>query len=201
MEDDPYGDLRFAGDGIPSLRSLVTEVDGAENWVVHLATLSKIVAPGLRVGWSISPPEIARRCSIAKQSADVESSAWNQRIAAEYLASDCLESHVQKIAKSYGVKCQALCDSLRELLNGSITFHQPQGGMFVWARLGDGVHATDLLGESIPRKVMFVPGSGFQPANADLCTLRLSFATPTVEEIKEGVARMSKAWEALRLAA
>ncbi|MGY4526799.1 aminotransferase-like domain-containing protein [Pseudomonas sp. TE21394] len=198
VEDDPYGDLRFSGEAIPSLLALASQVDGAQDWVVHLASLSKIVAPGIRVGWAIAPVELARRCTIAKQSADVGSSPWTQGIAAEYLMSDRLDAHLIKIREAYGAKCSLLCRLLREQAGDLISFHEPNGGMFVWARLKHGLKASELLKEAISRKVMFVPGAGFHVDTPDESSLRLSFAAPTLNEVEEGVMRLSESLRALR---
>jgi len=197
-EDDPYGELRFAGEPVPSLAALAKEVPGASDQVVYMSTLSKTVAPGLRIGWSVAPLEIARRCSVAKQTADSNSSAWTQSIAAEYLASGCLDQRIDVIRRAYGEKCQALCTALREKMGAAISFHEPQGGMFVWGRLTDGTPSAQYIKEAVARKVMFVPGSGFYVgADADPATLRISFATPSVASIKEGVNRMAQAWQQL----
>lgn len=197
VEDDPYADLRFSGVPVPSLLALAKEVEGASDWVVHMASLSKTVAPGLRVAWSIAPVEIARRCSVAKQSADIGSSPWVQSIAAEYLESGRLEPHLDRIRNVYGQKCRALCDALRMTMKDAISFQEPEGGLFVWAKLEWEVSSTDLLDASIARKTMFVPGGGFYVANPDPSTLRLSFAAPSVARIQEGVERLSRAWEAV----
>ncbi|MDR3100976.1 MAG: PLP-dependent aminotransferase family protein [Paraburkholderia sp.] len=197
VEDDPYGDLRFAGAPLRSLLAEAQAIDGARDWVVHFASLSKIVAPGLRVGWMAGPREIVRRCVIAKQTVDLCSSPWTQAVAAEYLAAGALEQHLPKITAAYGVKCAALCAALREQLGEAIEFAQPEGGMFVWARL-PGIDAADLLARAIGQKVMFVPGKAFfaDAAAADKAALRLSFAAPDVEAIKEGARRMKRAYEA-----
>jgi len=197
-EDDPYSELRFAGEPVLSLAALAKEVPGASDQVVYMSTLSKTVAPGLRIGWSVAPAEIARRCSVAKQTADSNSSAWTQSIAAEYLASGRLAERIGVIQRAYGEKCQALCTALREKLGTAIAFHEPQGGMFVWGRLIDGTSASEYIKEAVARKVMFVPGGGFYvDEDADHATLRISFATPSVANIREGVARMAQAWETL----
>jgi len=197
-EDDPYSELRFAGAAVPTLAALAKEVPGASERVVYMSTLSKTVAPGLRIGWSVAPLEIARRCSVAKQTADSNSSAWTQSIAAEYLACGRLDARIGLIRQAYGEKCQALCAALREKMGAAISFHEPQGGMFVWARLTDGTPAAAYIKEAVAHKVMFVPGSGFYVGeDADPATLRISFATPSVANIKEGVARMAQAWAQL----
>ena len=197
VEDDPYGDLRFDGEGIPSIKALTREVEGSDDWVVYLGSLSKIVAPGLRVGWSVSPAPIAHRCYIAKQSADVGSSPWTQRIAAEYLASGSLGAHLERIRRGYSEKCHAMCAALREHMGHAVEFHAPSGGMFVWATLRGGVSAAELLKAAIERKVMFVPGAGFHVDAPVASTLRLSFAAPSTDDIRTGVRRLAHAWEAM----
>ncbi|KVE70631.1 PLP-dependent aminotransferase family protein [Burkholderia vietnamiensis] len=195
VEDDPYGDLRFAGEAVPSMLALASEVDGARDWIVHFASLSKIVAPGLRVGWTIAPPEIARRCVIAKQTVDLCSTPWTQATAAEYLADGALERHLPRIAAAYRRKCDALCDALRDGFGAAIAFHRPEGGMFVWARLGD-VSSDALLQRAIANQVVFVPGKAFFADHVDAASLRLSFAAPDVDAIREGVARLVRAYRA-----
>ncbi|ACB65907.1 putative transcriptional regulator, GntR family [Burkholderia ambifaria MC40-6] len=195
VEDDPYGDLRFAGEPVPSMLALANEVEGARNWIVHFASLSKIVAPGLRVGWTIAPAEIARRCVIAKQTVDLCSTPWTQATAAEYLADGALERHLPRITAAYRRKCDAMCDALRDGFGDAITFHRPEGGMFVWARIG-AVSSDVLLQQAIANKVVFVPGKAFFADNVDAASLRLSFAAPDVDAIREGVARLVRAYGA-----
>lgn len=196
VEDDPYGDLRFSGERLASLMALSAEVDGSRDWVLHFASLSKIVAPGLRIGWTVGPREIVRRCVIAKQTADLCSSPWTQAIAAEYLASGSMERHLPHITAAYRHKCEVLCVALRAELGDAIEFHAPQGGMFVWARV-PGVDAAQLLARSIENKVLFVPGNAFFADNVDAMSLRLSFAAPGPQDIVEGVSRLKRAYEAV----
>ncbi|KWE60351.1 2-aminoadipate aminotransferase [Burkholderia ubonensis] len=195
VEDDPYADLRFAGEALPSMLALADEMDGARDWIVHFASLSKIVAPGLRVGWTIAPAEIARRCVIAKQTVDLCSAPWTQAIAAEYLADGALERHLPRITDAYKRKCAAMCDALRDGLGDAIEFHRPEGGMFVWARIG-AVSSAQLLQHAIANKIVFVPGNAFFADNVDDASLRLSYAAPDVDAIREGVARLARAYGA-----
>ncbi|KVO19027.1 2-aminoadipate aminotransferase [Burkholderia ubonensis] len=195
VEDDPYADLRFAGEALPSMLALADEVDGARDWIVHFASLSKIVAPGLRVGWTIAPAEIARRCVIAKQTVDLCSAPWTQAVAAEYLADGALERHLPRITDAYKRKCAAMCDALRDGLGDAIEFHRPEGGMFVWARIG-AVSSARLLQHAIAHKIVFVPGNAFFADNVDDASLRLSYAAPDVDAIREGVARLARAYGA-----
>jgi DNA-binding transcriptional MocR family regulator len=196
VEDDPYGGLRFSGEPVPSLLSLTSRVAGSSAWVVHLASLSKIVAPGLRVAWAVAPAEIIHRCQVAKQAADLGSSPWTQGIAAEYLASGRLAAHLRRICAVYADKCRALAAGLRSSLGDAIRFDEPAGGMFIWARLSGGLSADDLLAQAIPRNVMFVPGAGFQVEHPDASTLRLSFATPSLEDLAEASRRLGEALHA-----
>jgi 2-aminoadipate transaminase len=197
VEDDPYGDLRFSGDPIPSILAMSVEVEGSRDWVIHFASLSKIVAPGLRIGWVAGPSEIVRRCVIAKQTVDLCTAPWTQAIAAAYLASGALERHLPVITEAYRLKCEVLCATLSEQLGDAIDFASPRGGMFVWGR-APGVDAGELLTRSIAEKVLFVPGRAFFADNVDPMSLRLSFAAPRVEEITEGVMRLKRAHRATR---
>ena len=193
VEDDPYGDLRFAGAALPSLLALSAEVPGSRDWVVHFSSLSKIVAPGLRVGWTIAHAEILRRCVVAKQTVDLCSSPWTQAIAAEYLASGALERHLPKIIDAYALKCATLCDALETHLKDDIAFHRPAGGMFVWGRLAGSGDASAYLKTCIGQNVMFVPGVAFYKDKVDLASLRLSFTAPGVSDIEQGVLRLKRA--------
>lgn len=195
VEDDPYGDLRFSGETVPTMLGLTADVPGSRDWVVHFSSLSKIVAPGLRVGWTVAPPEIARRCVVAKQTVDLCSVPWTQAVAAEYLAEGSLTRHLPKITEAYRLKCEAMCNALRDKLGDAIQFHAPQGGMFVWARLA-AVKTSALLPNAIAEKVLFVPGTAFFADTADEASLRLSFAAPAVTAIEEGVARLARAMDA-----
>ncbi|ABO59575.1 PLP-dependent aminotransferase family protein (plasmid) [Burkholderia vietnamiensis] len=194
VEDDPYGDLRFAGEKLPSILSLAAEVEGGRDWVVHFASLSKIVAPGLRVGWTVGPAEIVRRCVIAKQTVDLCSAPWTQATAAEYLSDGALERHLPRITDMYKRKCDTLCSELRAQFGEKVEFQKPEGGMFVWARL-EGIDVSALLARSIDNKVLFVPGKAFFADKFDPCTLRLSFAAPGVDDIQEGAKRLKRAYE------
>lgn len=195
VEDDPYGDLRFAGEALPSLLALSAQVPGSRDWVVHFSSLSKIVAPGLRVGWTVAHAEILRRCVVAKQTVDLCSSPWTQAIAAEYLASGALEQHLPQIIAAYALKCTTLCDALEVHFKDAMTLHRPDGGMFVWGRLSGGQDASAYLKACIGQNVMFVPGVAFYKDNVDLASLRLSFAAPGVSDIEEGVLRLKRALE------
>ncbi len=197
VEDDPYGDLRFSGTPIPVLRALAESIEGGRERVVYLGSLSKIVAPGLRVGWMVGSEELVRRCVVAKQTADLCGSPWTQAIAAAYLEQGMLAGQLPRIVSAYRQKCDVLCCELERSLTGELRFHRPEGGMFVWASLG-GVDSSELLRFAISERVLFVPGKAFFFDQVDPSTLRLSFAAPSLAQLTEAAARLSRALRALR---
>ncbi|KND60653.1 Aromatic-amino-acid aminotransferase [Candidatus Burkholderia verschuerenii] len=190
VEYEPYAELRFSGEGVPSLLALSEQVPGSRDWLVYFGSLSKIIAPGLRVGWTVAPKEIARRCVVAKQTVDLCSSPLTQAIAAAYLAQGSLDTHLPRIIEAYRRKCETLCDEMARVLDGAIEFHRPEGGMFVWARCRAG-DSSALLKRAIDNKVLFVPGRAFYADNVDEATLRLSFTAPSIDDIREGVRRLA----------
>jgi len=194
IEDDAYGDLRFEGAPVPPLAALAKEA-GAEDYVIHLSTLSKIVAPGLRVGWMAATPEVLRRCAIAKQAADLGTSPWMQYAAAQYLKGGAIERNVQRIAAAYRERAQAMVQAVRSELAGKFMFSEPQGGMFIWGTLPTGIDASALLRTAIEEKVMYVPGVSFYADAPDPRSVRLCFSMSTPERIRTGVERLGRAFQ------
>jgi DNA-binding transcriptional MocR family regulator len=194
IEDDAYGDVRFDGEEVPALAALARDA-GAEDRLVHLSTLSKIVAPGLRVGWMVAPPEILQRCVIAKQTVDLSTSPWIQGAAAHYLKSGQLARHLPRIVAGYREQAHAMTQALRERLAGKFMFGAPQGGMFVWGFLPNGVDAAALLRHAIEEKVMYVPGAPFYAEAANPQSVRLCFSMSTPERIRTGVERLGRAFQ------
>jgi 2-aminoadipate transaminase len=193
IEDDAYGDLRFDGEEVPALAALAREA-GAEDRLVYLATLSKIVAPGLRAGWMVAPAEIVQRCVIAKQTIDLSTSPWIQGAAAHYLRSGMLERHLPRIRSAYREQAHAMVGALRERLAGNLAFSAPQGGMFVWGFLPTGIDAGALVRTAIEEKVMYVPGAPFYADAPDPRSLRLCFSMSSPERIRVGVERLQRAF-------
>jgi 2-aminoadipate transaminase len=193
IEDDAYGDLRFDGEEVPALAALAREA-GAEDRLVYLATLSKIVAPGLRAGWMVAPAEIVQRCVIAKQTIDLSTSPWIQGAAAHHLKSGMLERHLPRILAAYRQQAHAMVDALRERLAGKLAFSAPQGGMFVWGFLPTGIDAGALVRTAIEEKVMYVPGAPFYADAPDPRSLRLCFSMSSPERIRVGVERLQRAF-------
>ncbi len=197
VEDDPYGDLYFGEAPPPSLLSLSASVPGSRELLVHCGSLSKVLSPGLRVGWMIAPAELLGKATMCKQFSDAHTSTFAQATAAQYLKAGRMPATLAKVRAVYAERAQALGDALRQELGDAIEFVQPQGGLFVWARLtGAGGKVADgnvLAKRAIDQGVAFVPGTPFYCANPDHATLRLSFATADVEKIREGVARLAQA--------
>ena len=197
VEDDPYGDLYFGDAPPPSLLNLSATVPGSRELLVHCGSLSKVLSPGLRVGWMIAPAELLGKATMCKQFSDAHTSTFAQATAAQYLKAGRMPATLAKVRKVYAERAQAMGDALRKELGDAIEFVQPQGGLFVWARLtGAGGKVADgnvLAKRAIEKGVAFVPGTPFFCANPDHATFRLSFATADVDKIREGVARLAQA--------
>ena len=189
IEDDPYGELRYRGDPLPSLATM------AEDRTLALSTLSKIAAPGLRIGWIRTPDALRRPLVVAKQAADLHSSTVDQAAAARWLATVDLDAHIGVLRAEYGRRRDALIDGLAAALPPGSTHNRPDGGMFVWARLPDGWDAEPLLARALERDVAFVPGYPFFAGEPDHAALRFSFTTHPPGEIAEGLARLRLAWQ------
>jgi len=197
VEDDPYGDLYFGDAPPPSLLNLSATMPGSRELLVHCGSLSKVLSPGLRVGWMIATVELLGKATMCKQFSDAHTSTFAQATAAQYLKAGRMPGTLANVRKVYAERAQAMGDALRKELGDAIEFVQPQGGLFVWARLtGAGGKVADgnvLAKRAIEKGVAFVPGTPFFCANPDHATFRLSFATADVDKIREGVARLGQA--------
>ena len=197
VEDDPYGDLYFGEAPPPSLLALSSQVPGSRELLVHCGSLSKVLSPGLRVGWMIAPAALLANATMCKQFSDAHTSTFAQATAAQYLQAGRMPATLAKVRAVYAERAQAMGDALRQQLGDTVEFVQPEGGLFFWVRLtGAGGKETDgnvLAKRAIEKGVAFVPGTPFFCAQPDKATLRLSFATADVEKIREGVARLAQA--------
>ena len=197
VEDDPYGDLYFGDAPPPSLLAMSADVPGSRECLVHCGSLSKVLSPGLRVGWMIAPPELLSRATMCKQFSDAHTSTFAQATAAQYLQAGRMPAALDKVRSVYAQRAQTMGDALRRALGDAVEFVQPQGGLFVWARLtGAGGHVADgqaYAQRAIAQGVAFVPGAPFFCAQPDHATFRLSFATVGEDKILEGVSRLAKA--------
>jgi 2-aminoadipate transaminase len=194
VEDDPYGELRYRGEPVPHVASL----PGAEDRTIALSTLSKVLVPGLRIGWLRAPAALRRALVVAKQAADLHTSTIDQAAAAHWLASCDLDAHIAGLRAVYAPRRDALVDGLPATLPEGSRWTRPDGGMFVWVRLPDGWDADALLPAALEREVAFVPGWPFFPGRPDRATLRLSFTTHTEAEIAEGLRRLRAAVDSRR---
>ncbi len=197
VEDDPYGELYFDKPPPPSLLALSGQVDGSREWLAHCGSFSKILSPGLRVGWLIAAPELLAKATMCKQFSDAHTSNLTQAIAAHYLGLNRLDATLAVVRQTYAERARVMAASPRREMAGGIEFNQPQGGMFFWARLsgaeGRANNAAEFAKRAIDKGVAFVPGAPFFAHDPDLSSLRLSFATASVEKIEEGIARLGQA--------
>ncbi|WP_157269404.1 aminotransferase-like domain-containing protein [Azohydromonas aeria] len=198
LEDDPYGVLRTEGQELPSLTALAQEVPGARAWCGRTSTLSKAVAPGLRLGWLVLPRPLAEAAARVKQAMDLHTSSFAQEVAARYLESGRLPAHLARVREAYRERRRALCRALTDAFGAALEFDEPEGGMFVWARFTDGTDTRALLPRALDAGMAFVPGDAFYAEGAPRDRLRLSFTTESPERLREGVARLHAAWRAAR---
>ncbi len=197
VEDDPYGDLYFNEPPPPSLLALSSSVPGSRDLIAYCGSLSKVLSPGLRVGWMVAQPELLAKATMCKQFSDAHTSTFAQATAAHYLKAGRMPATLANVRKTYAERAKAMGEALSRELGDAVEFTQPQGGLFFWARLtGKGGKVTD-AGEfaqrAIEQGVAFVPGAPFYATNPDAATFRLSFATAGVDKILEGVGRLGKA--------
>jgi 2-aminoadipate transaminase len=186
VEDNPYGDLWFDTPPPASIASRYPE------GTIYLGSFSKVLAPGLRLGYVVAPPAIFPKLLQAKQAADLHTPGFTQRMVAEVLQDGFLERHVPTIRTLYKTQRDAMLAALeREMRGLDVQWNVPAGGMFLWARLPAGCDAVTLLPQAVERGVAFVPGAPFYPGAADARTLRLSFVTASVAEIDKGIAALA----------
>ncbi len=198
VEDDPYGDLYFGEAPPPSLLALSAQVPGSRERLVHCGSLSKVLSPGLRVGWMVGPAELLTKATMCKQFSDAHTSTFAQATAAQYLKAGRMPATLARVRQVYAERATTMGNALRRELGGAIEFVQPQGGLFIWARLtgagGKVADGAELAKRAIDKGVAFVPGAPFYASNPDAATLRLSFATVGLEKIEEGVGRLAQAF-------
>ncbi|MFP5364974.1 MAG: PLP-dependent aminotransferase family protein [Thermoleophilia bacterium] len=189
VEDDPYGELRYDGEPLAPIGAQ----PGARDRTVTISSLSKVLAPGLRIGWLRAPEAILRPLAIAKQAADLHTSTVDQIAARTSLEAADLDTHIARLCGEYRRRRDALLGGLAGALPAGSTFNRPEGGMFVWARLPAGWDAGELLRRALRHDVAFVPGLAFFAREPDERTLRLSFTTHVPAEIAEGLGRLQRA--------
>lgn len=191
IEDDPYGELRFAGAPLPTLYELARRIPGGQDWVCYLSSLSKIVSPGLRLGWVCAPEWLQPALVRMKQAADLQTSTLTQEIAATYLAFDRWQANTQRMIRIYKSRMSALSCALRTAFGETLRFTEPAGGMFLWAALNEsGWDAQAHLARAIDHGVVYVPGSAFLTTNCTSNRMRLNFTRDNVELLERAVERL-----------
>lgn len=187
VEDNPYGDLWF--DNPPPLPLTARNPEGC----VYLGSFSKVLAPGLRLGFMVAPKSVFGKLIQAKQAADLHSPGFNQRMVSEVIKGGFLDRHVPTIRALYKSQRDAMLDAMAREMPAGVEWNKPAGGMFLWVRLPEGVDAVELLPRAVDKGVAFVPGSAFYGDNADTRTMRLSFVTASVDQINLGIAALAAA--------
>lgn len=184
VEDDPYGELSYHGEYLPSLLSM-----NPENGV-YMGSFSKVLAPGLRLGYVVAPEPLFSKLVQAKQAADLHTPSFSQRIVHETIKDGFLDTHIPTIRDLYGRQCRYMLDALQRHFPAEAQWTQPEGGMFIWVTLPKGVDTTRLLAKSIEQNVAFVPGAPFFANDPQANTLRLSFVTVPAEKIEAGMQKL-----------
>lgn len=221
LEDDPYGELRFEGSHLPPIGSLGnghggngrggnghggngrggnghggegrgSDGRGVEIPSLMLGTLSKVVAPGLRIGWIVAPDEIMEKLLIAKQAADLHTSTFTQHLAWQYLADNDLDKHIEAIRDRYKEQAHCMVRMLEEQFPSEIQFTRPQGGMFMWVTLPEGCSSTELFQLAIEKGVAFVPGEPFYADGSGQNSMRLNFSNANEKTIEIGMGRLAE---------
>jgi len=187
IEDNPYGELRFEGDMIPSIKSL-----DKKGLVIYLGTFSKTFCPGLRLGWICADKEILNKYIIVKQGADLQSSSISQREAAAFMQVYNLDEHINKIKEVYRRRRDLMIDMIKKEFPQNIKYTYPKGGLFTWVTLPEGVDAAELLKIALKDKVAFVPGGSFFPNGGHPNHFRLNFSNMPEDKIIEGIKRLGK---------
>ena len=183
LEDNPYGDLRVSGENVPAIKSL-----DDEGLVIYSGSFSKVVAPGIRVGFVSANEELIAKFTVAKQTQDVHTPLLSQLIVYKWLTEYDFEAHINKIVEIYRRKLNLLCDCLDKELGDFLDYQRPEGGLFVWAKLPDGINMLEFCKKASENGVSVVPGNAFLTDFADPCSyIRLNFSTPSDEDIVKGV--------------
>ena len=184
-EDDPYRDLRYCGTTLPPIKSFDTD-----GWVVYFGSFSKIISPGLRVGYMVGEPDIIRKCTVGKQSSDVHTANLTQAIVDQFIRRNLLPEHIRAISHEYSLQCEAMLGCLEQFPEG-VTFTRPEGGLFIWVDLPEKLNALELLQKAIARKVAFVPGTHFFADGGHENTMRLNFSASTLNQIQQGMMELN----------
>ncbi|MDI6897578.1 PLP-dependent aminotransferase family protein [Methanocella conradii] len=192
VEDNPYGDIRFMGEDLPPMKRYV----GGD--AIIMGTFSKTVSPGMRLGWLYAPGDIMEKLITAKQAADLHTSYFVQRVVYQYLLDNDVEKHIKRIRRMYKAQRDAMVSALERYFPDGVYYTRPEGGMFLWVTLPEGISSIKLFEIAIKNKVVFVPGYAFFVDGSGQNTLRLNYSSSNEEQIEEGIKRLAKAFYALK---
>ena len=187
VEDNPYGELRYSGNRLPSLKSL-----DKDDLVIYMSTFSKILSPGLRVGFTCAPDAIVNKMNLLKQATNLATNTLAEAIAAEYLKRGLMRKNMPAVVKMYREKRDTMIDALETNFGSEANWSHPDGGMFLWLALNDKINTTDMLKRAIEKKVAYVSGSAFYPDNPTFNTMRLNFTYSDNDQIVDGISRLAK---------
>jgi 2-aminoadipate transaminase len=197
IEDDPYGQLRYEGEDLPSIVALDSSYRNQCNNcyqgnVIYLSTFSKTLAPGLRLAWVVAPPQVIGKLVQAKQGADLHTSTFVQMLAYEVARGGFLDHHIELIREVYGKRRLIMLDAMQAEFPPQVTWTHPKGGLFLWAMMPQRMDAKEVLQEAVARNVAFVPGEAFYACGDGQNTMRLNFSNASEENIRIGIARLGK---------
>ncbi|MBQ3970487.1 MAG: PLP-dependent aminotransferase family protein [Clostridia bacterium] len=188
IEDNPYGDLRFSGDFLPNIKTF-----DDEGIVIYSGSFSKVISPGMRVGFTIAPKEIVSKMVVCKQGQDVHTNIWSQIVCHEFITKYDFDAHLARLRDIYKKKANFAMDLLDEHLAPKITYNRIDGGLFIWCDLPENVDCDKFAVEAIQNKVCIVPGSAFMANPSDVThSFRINFSTPTDEQLEKGIAILGK---------
>ena len=183
LEDNPYGDLRFAGEDLPSIKSF-----DQEGVVMYAGSFSKVVSPGMRVGYAIGPQEVVQKMVVCKQGEDVHSNIWAQIVCHRFMTEYDYEAHLEGLRSIYRRKAGVLVEAMREHFQPLISWSPFEGGLFAWCTLPEGVDMLDFVKRAADRKTCVVPGTAFLTDESERCQrFRINFSTPTDGQLREGI--------------
>jgi 2-aminoadipate transaminase len=195
LEDDPYYPLRYEGEPLPRIISLEAASRNSPIYdgnVIYTSTFSKLLAPGIRLGWVIGPAPVIRKLGVAKQSVDLNTSVFVQMVANEIGRSGFLDEHIEVIRACYKERRDMMLETMEEMFPSDAVWTRPEGGMFLWCRIREDLDAAEVFKTAIQQKVAFVPGEPFHPNGGGMNTMRLNFSYSDPETIREGITRLGR---------
>jgi len=194
VEDNPYGELRFEGERLPAIKHFDTN-----GLVIYLGTFSKTFCPGLRLGWVAGAPEVVQKYVIVKQGADLQTNTMSQREIAKFIELYDFDSHVKKIIEVYRIRRNLMVETMKAEFPSNVTYTYPNGGLFTWVELPEGVDAADVLKRAVDEeKVAFVPGESFYPNGGKANHFRLNYSCMPEDKIVEGISKLGKILKSLK---